>query len=96
VRNFAQKKADEQRQKHRKDPINVNMWVLEISDLLFFYVQHAPMDFNSRTQDDTPFTLGIQNPWQLEILQNLGMAIQYVLMQHLARIKVGYITFAIV
>jgi hypothetical protein len=54
------------------------MWVLENPELVFFSVQHAPIDLNSRTQDDIPLTLGIQTPWQLEILQNLGMAIQYV------------------
>jgi hypothetical protein len=96
VRNFAQQQVDELWQKHQKDPISVNMWVLENLDSVFFYVQHPPMDLNSRTQDDTLFTLGIQTPWQLEILQNLGMAIQYVLMQHLALIKAGYIIFAIV
>jgi hypothetical protein len=30
------------------------------------------MDFNSQTQDDTPFTLGIQIPWQLEIMPKFG------------------------
>jgi hypothetical protein len=48
------------------------MWVLENPDSIFFYVQHAPMDLNSQTQDDTSFTLGIQTPWQLEIMQNFG------------------------
>jgi hypothetical protein len=36
------------------------------------FFQHAPMDLGSQTQDDTPFTLGIQTPWQLEIMQNIG------------------------
>jgi hypothetical protein len=63
VRNLAQKQADELWQKHRNDPFNVNMWILNFFDSIFFYFQHAPMDLNSQTQDDTPFTLGIQTPW---------------------------------
>jgi hypothetical protein len=48
------------------------MWVLENLDLVFFYVQHGLMDFNSQTRDDIPFTLGIQIPRQLEIMQKFG------------------------
>jgi len=70
VRNLAKKRVDELWQKHRTDPIN--MWVLEDLDSVFFYVEHAPMDINSQTQDDTPFTLGIQTPWQLEVMQKFG------------------------
>jgi hypothetical protein len=72
VRNLAKKRADELWQKYCKDPISVRMWVLENPNSIFFYVQHAPMDLNSQTQDDTPFTLGIQTPWQLEIMQKFG------------------------
>jgi hypothetical protein len=63
VRNLAKKQFDELWQKHHKDPINVRMWVLKHINSIFFYVQHALMDFNSQTCDDTPFTLGIQTPW---------------------------------
>jgi len=63
VRNLAKKKANEVWKKHRKDPINVRMWVLENIDLVFYYVQHALLDLNFQTQDDTPFTLGIQISW---------------------------------
>ncbi len=47
-------------QKHHKDPISVKMWVLKNLDSIFYYVEHAPLDLNLQTQDDTPFTLGIQ------------------------------------
>jgi hypothetical protein len=63
VRNLAKKKANEVWKKHHKDPINVRMWVLENIDLVFYYVQHALLDLNFQTQDDTPFTLGIQISW---------------------------------
>jgi hypothetical protein len=63
VKNLAKKKVDELWQKHPKDPISVKMWVLENPNSVFYYVQHAPLDFNLPNQDDTPFTLGIQTPW---------------------------------
>jgi hypothetical protein len=72
------------------------MWVLENHDIVFFYVQHAPMDFNSRTYDDTSFTFGIQIPMQLEITQKFGHGNVIFLMQHLALIKARYALFAIV
>jgi len=72
------------------------MWVLENPNSIFFYVQHAPMDLNSQTQDDTLFTLGIQTPWQLEIMQKFGHGNAIFGMQHLALIKARYALFAIV
>ncbi len=90
LRNLPKKQVDELWQKHRKDPISVRMWVLENPNSIFFYVQHAPMDLNSQTQDDTPFTLGIQTPWQLEIMQKFGHGNAIFGMQHLALIKARY------
>jgi hypothetical protein len=63
VKNLAKKKADELWQKHPKDPINIKMWVMENLELMFYYVEHALMDFNYTSQDDTPFMPGIQTPW---------------------------------
>jgi predicted cupin superfamily sugar epimerase len=57
------KRDNEVWQNHRKDPINVKMWLLENIDLVFYYVQHATLDLNLHTQDDTPFKLGIQTSW---------------------------------
>jgi hypothetical protein len=62
VKILTKKIIDELWQKHPKDPINVRMWVLENHDLVFYYVQHAPLDLNLSNQDDTPFTLKIQSP----------------------------------
>jgi predicted cupin superfamily sugar epimerase len=56
-------RANEIWQKYHKDPISVRMWVLENIDSIFYYVQHAPLDLNLQTQDDTPFKLGIQTSW---------------------------------
>jgi hypothetical protein len=62
VINLTKKKIDELWEKHPKDPISVKVWVLENLDLVFYYVQHAPLDLNLSNQNDTPFTLIIQTP----------------------------------
>jgi hypothetical protein len=72
IKNLAKKKVNELWQKHPKDPINVRMSILENLDPVFYYVQHAPLDLNLLNQDDTPFTLGIQIPWQFEMMENFG------------------------
>jgi hypothetical protein len=59
-------------EKHPKDPINVRMWVMENPNLVFYYVQHALLDLNLLNQDDTPFTFGIQTPWQFEMMEKFG------------------------
>jgi hypothetical protein len=39
---------------------------------IFYYVEHAPMDMNLPSQDDTPFTLGIQTLWQTKTMKKYG------------------------
>jgi hypothetical protein len=46
VKNLTKKKADELWQKHPKDLISVRMWVLENLELVFFYLEHVPLDLN--------------------------------------------------
>jgi hypothetical protein len=48
------------------------MWVLENPELVLFYLEHAPLDFNLLKQDETPFTLRIQTTWQLEMITKFG------------------------
>jgi hypothetical protein len=62
VRNLTKKDIDDHElwQKHFKDPINVKMWVLNNLNLVFYYVQHASLDFNLLTHDDTPFMLELK------------------------------------
>jgi hypothetical protein len=44
---------------------------MENLNSVFYYVEHAPMDMNLPSQDDTPFTFGIQMPKQAEMWKNL-------------------------
>jgi len=62
VRNLTKKNIDDHElwQKRFKDPINVKMWVLNNLNLVFYYVQHASLDFNLLTRDDTPFMLELK------------------------------------
>jgi hypothetical protein len=62
---------------------------------IFYYVQHDPLDLNLPTQDDKPFTLGIQTSWHLEIMQKFRHGNSIFFMQHLAQIKAGYAIYFI-
>ena len=46
--------------------------MVEHPDSVFFYQEHSLMDLNYSTRNDTPFTLGIQNEWQLEMMAKFG------------------------
>ena len=48
------------------------MWAVENPDSVFYYQEHSLMDFNSQTQDDSLFTIGIQTEWQLEMMAKFG------------------------
>jgi hypothetical protein len=71
--NFYQgKEQNELWQKHPKDPMNVQIWIMENLNSIFYYVEHAPMELNLPSQDDAPFTLGIQTPWQTKMMTKFG------------------------
>jgi hypothetical protein len=72
VRNICRKRAEDLWEKHPSDPISVRMWAAENPDSVFYYQEHSLLDLNSRTQDDSPFTIGIQTEWQLEMMANFG------------------------
>jgi hypothetical protein len=48
------------------------MWVMENPNTILYYVEHVPMDMNLPSQDETPFTLGSQTPWQTEMMKKFG------------------------
>ena len=72
VRNLAKIRHEALWQKHPTDPISVKMWIEENPELVFCYREHGLLDLNHIKQDDTPFTLGIQTPWQLQMLVKFG------------------------
>ena len=72
VRNICRKRAEDLWEKHPKDPISVRMWTMENPENVFYYQEHGLMDLNSQVQDDSPFTLGIQTEWQLQMMAKFG------------------------
>ena len=72
VRNICQKRAEELWEKHPSDPISVRMWVMKNPENVFYYQEHSLLDINSQVQNNSPFTLGIQSEWQLEMMVKLG------------------------
>lgn len=72
VRNLAKVRHEALWQKHSSDPVSVKMWVDENPEAVFCYQEHGLLDLNRKKQDDTPFTLGIQTPWQLDMLLKFG------------------------
>lgn len=52
--------------------ISVCKWILENHESVLFYQEHPLMDLNSSTQNDTPFTIGFQTEWQLEMMAKFG------------------------
>jgi hypothetical protein len=72
VRNICRKRAEELWEKHPSDPVSVRMWVMENPENVFYYQEHDLLDINSQVQDDSPFTLGVQSEWQLEMMVKFG------------------------
>ena len=72
VRNICRKRAEELWEKHPSDPVSVRMWVMENPVNVLYYQEHSLLDINSQVQNDSPFTLGIQSEWQLEMMVKFG------------------------
>lgn len=72
VRNLAKTRDKALWQRHDSDPTSVKMWVDENPNDVFCYREHGKLDLNRKKQDDTPFTLGIQTQWQVEMLIKCG------------------------
>ena len=72
IKNICRKRAEDLWEKHPSDPISVRMWAAENAESVFYYQEHSLMDLNSQTQDDSPFTIGIQTEWQLEMMAKFG------------------------
>ncbi len=55
-------------QKHKKDPMNVRMWVNESEKCVFYYIEYGISDLNSIPNGDMPFIIGIQTKWQMQMM----------------------------
>ena len=48
------------------------MWTEVNPDNFFHYQKHSLMDLNSSIHSESPFILGIQTEWQLEMMEKIG------------------------
>lgn len=70
--NNCRKRTEELWEKHPSYHVSVRMWTTENPNIIFYYQKHSLKDLNSQTQDNSPFTLGIQTGWQLEMMAKSG------------------------
>jgi hypothetical protein len=74
VRNLNNRKAEENWRKHPCETESMKMWKDENPDSVFYFTDHGLVDLNhlATKQDETPFRLGIQTPWQFEMMLKFG------------------------
>ena len=76
VYNMCKKRATILWKKHPREPLSVCMWKEEYEDNVFHYHEFGNLDLNKTIppldEEETPFCLAIQTPWQLEIMLQYG------------------------
>ena len=76
VYNLCKKRATQLWQKHSRDPLSVRMWKEENEESVFHYHEFGNINLNeaapSATEEEAPFCLGIQTPWQLDMMLRYG------------------------
>ena len=76
VYNLCKKRATQLWQKHARDPLSVRMWKEENEESVFHYHEFGNINLNEAaplaTEEETPFCLGIQTPWQLDMMLRYG------------------------
>ena len=76
IRNISGKLAQESYMLHKNDAQSVRMWVQKNSDKVFYYTEsnnEKPIPVPGElTGQNMPFTIGIQTPWQKEMMLEHG------------------------
>lgn len=72
VRYLSNKKAKETYQFHPHDALSVKMWVQQNTESVFYYQETTSLVGGSLNGDNMPFTIGIQTPWQLQMMLRHG------------------------
>jgi hypothetical protein len=76
VYNLCKKRATQLWQKHARDLLSVRMWKEENEESVFHYHEFGNINLNedasSATEEETPFCLWIQTPWQLDMMLHYG------------------------
>ena len=72
IRNVAGRLAIETYKRDNNDAKSVRMWVQENPSLVFYYKELGVHVWGAITRDNMPFTIGIQTPWQEEMMLKHG------------------------
>jgi hypothetical protein len=72
IRNVAGRLAIETYKRDNNDAKSVRMWVQEHPALVFYYKESGVHVRGAITRDNIPFTIGIQTPWQEEMMLKHG------------------------
>ena len=68
VWNLSSKKVAETYYLHQNDVLSVHMWVETNKDSVFYYTGVGKLGPGTLHANNVPFTLGIQTPWQKEMM----------------------------
>jgi hypothetical protein len=66
LQNLFNKQTKKLWQKHKKNPMNVHMWVNENKESMFYGNEYGIWDLISMLDGDISFTIGIQIEWQMQ------------------------------
>ena len=72
IRNVAGRLAVETYKRDNNDAKSVRMWVQQHPHLVFYYKESGVHVRGVITRDNIPFTIGIQTPWQQEMMLKHG------------------------
>ena len=72
IRNVAGRLAIETYKRDNNDAKSVRMWVQQHPSLVFYYKESGVHVRGTITRDNIPFTIGIQTPWQEEMMLKHG------------------------
>ena len=72
VWNLSSKKAVETYRIHQNDALSVRMWVETNKDSVFHYTETCKVGPGALHASNVPFTIGIQTPWQKEMMLQFG------------------------
>ena len=57
---------------HQNDALSVHMWMETNKDSVFYYTKTGKLERGALHANNVPFTLGMQTPWQKEMMLQCG------------------------
>ena len=72
VRNLSSKKATETYRLHQNDALSMQRWVVSNTESVFYFKETRKVGPGSLHAENVPFIIGIQTPWQKEMMLKFG------------------------